>query len=165
MVLQISVKSCKQSLPTVGIYPFELFSPCPWCLCLSPDIGTAFFGSGCQLKTTWGSLFCSMPVHSSPHSRSLGGMKVLRKPHEEQGCSWGTAWHPAKRHVLPLQHREVIFQADQGSSGAQRNLDYKFIQHKHITSVVQNKSNMGRALLSKAQCLVEVEGQRYNFIF
>lgn len=59
-----------------------------------------FFGSGYQTKTTWSSLFCSIPVHSSPHSRSFGGMKVLRRPQEKQGCSWGSAWDPAKRHVL-----------------------------------------------------------------
>lgn len=136
----------------LSIWAFFPMSLVPFCL--SPVIGTVFFGSGYQPKTTWGPLFCFIPVHSSPHSRSLGGRKVLRRPHEEQGCRWGRAWDPAKRHVLPLQHREVIFQADQGSSGAQRNLDYKFIQHRHITSVVWNKSNMSSALLSKVQCLV-----------
>ena len=44
------------------------------------------------------------------------------RPPEEQGCSWGNAWGPAKRHVLPLWHRAVIFQADQGPR-AERNLD------------------------------------------
>lgn len=144
-------KACPQwAFIHLSFFPISLVP-----FCQSPDNGTGFFGSGYQLETTWSPLFCTIPVHDSPHSRSLHGRKVLRRPHEEQGCSWGSEWDPAKRHGFPLQQREVIFQADQGSSGAQRNLNYKFIQHRHITSVVWNKSNMSHALLSKIQCLVE----------
>lgn len=99
---------------------------------------TAFFGSGYQAKTTWGPLCCTIPVYSSPHSRSLGGTKVLRRPHQEQACSWGSAWDPAKRCVSTAAQKSDLSSLSGVQSTKKPGLQIQTQAH-HQCSVKQVK--------------------------
>lgn len=124
------------------------------CLSVTWQNRTVFSGNDYQPNPTWSSLLCTVPVHSSPHSRSLGRTKGSWGHVKNRAAAEGT------RETLP---KDTCFLCgtEQWSFKLIRNpeqkeswtLGYKFVPHRHISSAAWNESNKW-ALLSrgKVQC-------------